>query len=164
MLMEQHHGPRAARDNGAYLDRYWGNMPSMAWINMDDCTLPIYFYVPDGKGWFTLMRGQFLLAIDTRSTCILGYALIPERGYNARVIRTLITHVCDEYGLPTKGFYFERGIWECSRILKGVKDGDAALGWQETERGLTEFGLVFKHAIRARSKPVERVRERCRIR
>jgi hypothetical protein len=157
MLMEQHHGPRAARDNGAYLDRCWDGVPSLAWWNMDDATLPLYVYVPDGKGWFTLMRGQFLLTIDTRSTCILGYALMPERNYNARVIRTLITHVSDEHGLPTRGFYFERGIWECSRILKGVKDSDVPFTWEETERGLREFGLEFKHAIRARSKPVERV-------
>src|SRR5207245_575223 len=108
------------RDNGAYIERYWEAVPAMAWYCMDDATLPIYFYIPDGNGWFTLLRGQFLLAIDTRTTCILGYALMPERSYNARVIRSLVTRVCDEYGLPRKGFYFERGIWENSKILKGA--------------------------------------------
>jgi len=156
MVEENHHGPRGTRDNGAYIERYWGSTPSYAWYCMDDCTLPILFWVPDGKGWFTLMRGQFLLAIDTRSTCILGYALMPERNYNARAIRTLITHIADEYGLPTRGFYFERGIWKDAKILTGAK-GDAPLDWIEVERGLTEFGLVFKHTIRARSKPIERV-------
>jgi hypothetical protein len=157
MLMEQHHGERGARDNGAYVNRYWENVPSLAWYCADDATLGIYFHVPDDKGWFTLMRGQFLVVIDTRSTCILGYALMPERSYNARVIRTLITRVCDQHGLPRRGFLFERGIWESSRILKGATGNDVPLEWQEVERGLTEFGLVFKHAIRARSKPVERV-------
>jgi hypothetical protein len=155
MMKPNHHGPKQTRDSGAYVSRYWDKVPSMQWYCMDDATLPIYFYVPDGKGWFTLMRGQFILAIDTRSTCILGYALIPERNYNARVIRTLLTHIFDEYGLPDKGFYFERGIWESAKILKG--DSEAAIDWPGVERGLTEFGLIFKHAIRARSKPVERV-------
>ena len=157
MLMEQHHGPRGARDNGAYVDRYWGNTPALAWYCMDDVTLPVYFYVPDGKGWFTLMRGQFLLAIDARSTCILGYALMPQPGYNARVIRTLVTHICDGHGQATIGFYLERGLWMNSRILKGATNQDTPMDWQETERGLTEFGFKFKHAIRARSKPIERV-------
>lgn len=156
-LLAQHHGERGARDNGAYVSRYWGLVPSGDWYCMDDATLPIYFYVPDGKGWFTLMRGQFLLTIDARSTCILGFALMPERNYNARVIRTLITKVADEYGLPRRGFYFEQGIWKSSKILKGETSDDVPLDWLEVEKGLTEFGLTFKHAIRARSKPVERI-------
>jgi hypothetical protein len=155
VLASDHHGPRGTRDNGAYIDRYWGRVPALAWYCMDDATLPVYFYVPDGNGWFTLMRGQFLLAIDTRSTCILGYALLPERNYNARAIRSLITRVCDQYGLPRRGFYFERGIWEKSKLLKGASG--VPIEWSEIETGLCQFGLVFKHAIRARSKPVERV-------
>jgi hypothetical protein len=156
MLEDNHHGPRRAKLNGAHISRYWGCVPALDWYCMDDATLPIYFYVPDGQGWFTLMRGQFLLAIDTRSTCILGFALMPERNYNARVIRTLITRVCDEYGLPRSGFYFENGIWKDSRILTGDPDA-TPFSWQETELGLREFGLRFMHSRLPRSKPVERV-------
>lgn len=156
MLYDVHRKPRHTRDNGAYIDRYWGAVPSGAWYCADDCTLPVYYIVPDGQGWWTLLRGQFLLMIDARSLCVLGFAMIPEKGYNARVIRTLITNVADEYGLPTRGFYFERGTWENSKILKGVAD-EAAVPSGELELGLREFGLEFKHAIRARSKPVERV-------
>lgn len=156
MLEANHHGPRGTKDNGAYIDRYWGCVPSMAWYCMDDATLPIYWYVPNGKGWFTLLRGQFLLAIDDRSTCILGYALMPERNYNARVIRTLITKICDEYGLPRTGFHFEGGIWKNSKILKGEKD-EIPIEYEEVEQGLLAFGLRFHHSIRARSKPIERV-------
>ncbi len=156
MMNGVHSAPRKARDNGAYLNRYWDCIAAGAWYCADDCTLPIYIYVPDGNGWFTLMRGQFLLMIDTRSTCILGFALIPERGYNSRVIRSLVTRTADVFGLPSDGFYFERGIWRSSRILKGT-DNEAALPWDKVEQGLREFGLRFQHAIRARSKPVERV-------
>jgi hypothetical protein len=155
MTLEQHHGPKGARDNGAWIDRYWGCVPSQRWWCGDDVTLPVYYWVPDGKGWFTLLRGQFLLLIDARSTCILSFALMPEPTYNARVIRTLITTAADEYGLPTKGFYFEKGIWKDAKILTGEKT--LPFEGPEVERGLCEFGLVFQHAIRARSKPVERV-------
>ena len=79
----------------------------MDWLCGDDATLEVYFYVPDGKGWFTLMRGQFLPMIDVRSLRVLGFGLRPEKSYNAAMIRTLITRVCDEHGLPRKGFYFE---------------------------------------------------------
>jgi hypothetical protein len=158
MLRDVHHGPTKTRDNGAYLDRCWDSVAALDWYCADDCTLPVYFYVPDtkAKGGFALMRGQFLLMIDTRSTAILGYALMPERNYNARVIRTLVTRTADTYGLPRQGFYFERGIWKDAKILTGDK-GETAVEWAQAEQGLREFGLRFMHAIRARSKPVERV-------
>ena len=111
---------------------------------------------PKAKCGFTLMRGQFLLMIDTRTTAILGYALMPERNYNARVIRTLITRAADDYGLPRQGFYFEKGIWKDAKILTGDQ-GETDVEWAQAEQGLKEFGLRFMHAIRARSKPVERV-------
>lgn len=156
MLEDDHHGPRRAKLNGAYISRYWDCVPALDWYCMDDATLPIYFHVPDGQGWFTLMRGQFLLAIDSRSTCVLGFALMPERNYNSRVIRTLITRVCDEYGLPRQGFYFEKGIWKDSRILTGDPNA-TPFSWQETELGLKEVGLRFCHSQMPRSKPIERV-------
>jgi hypothetical protein len=128
----------------------------MDWLCADDATLEVYFYVPDGKGWFTLTRGQLLLMIDVRSTRILGYALLPEKSYNARAIRTLITKTCDEHGLPRKGFYFESGIWKSSRLLKGNKN-DTPFSWSEAELGLRALGLKFMHSRLPRSKPVERV-------
>ena len=62
------------------------------------------------------MRGQFLPMIDVRSLRVLGFGLRPEKSYNAAMIRTLITWVCDEHGLPRKGFYFERGIFGPARV------------------------------------------------
>ena len=155
MMADIHHGPRQAKLNGAHLFRDWSNVAPMDWLCADDATLEIYFYIPDGKGWFTLMRGQCLLMIDTRTLRVLGFALQPETNYNSRVIRTLITKICDEHGLPRKGFLFEKGIWKNSRILTG--DAKADSSWPEAELGLRSLGLRFWHSQLPRSKPVERV-------
>ena len=156
MMDDIHHGPRTDKLNGAHLLRNWDSVASMDWFCADDATLEVYFYIPDGKGWFTLTRGQLLLMIDVRTTRILGYALLPERSYNARAIRTLITKTCDEHGLPRKGFYFESGIWKTSRLLKGNQD-ETPFSWSEAELGLRSFGMKFIHSRLPRSKPVERV-------
>lgn len=155
MMEDIHHGPRQDKLNGAHLLRDWSGVAPMDWLCADDATLEVYFYIPDGKGWFTLMRGQCLLMIDTRTLRVLGYALHAETNYNARVIRTLITKVCDEHGLPRKGFLFENGIWK-SRILKGSAEA-GPFSWSETELGLRSLGLRFWHSRLPRSKPVERV-------
>jgi hypothetical protein len=156
MLADNHLGPRTARLNGAHLFRDWSNVASMDWLCADDATLEVYFYVPDGQGWFTLTRGQLLLMIDVRTTRILGYAMLPEKHYNARAIRTLITKVADEHGLPRRGFYFERGIWQKSSLLKGDPNA-VPFSWGEAEVGLRGLGLRFVHSRLPRSKPVERV-------
>ncbi len=153
MLEDIHHGPRQDKLNGAHISRDWSAVHSLDWFQADDATLPIYYFEPDGNGWFNLMRGQTLLMIDLRSTRILGFVLISERTYNAAAIRTLTTKVCDEYGLPARGFYYENGIWKSSKLLKG--SADDALSWGETEMGLREFGLKFRHARLPRAKPVE---------
>lgn len=155
-MYDQHHGPRQARLNGPHINRDWSAVHSLDWFQADDFTFPIYFRAPDGNGGWTYMRGQVLLMIDLRSTRILGFLLLSERNYNARAIRTLITKVCDEYGLPRKGFYFENGIWKKSKIITGAKDAPP-MSWGETEMGLREFGLKFVHAQLPRGKPVERV-------
>jgi len=155
-LDDIHHGSRQAQLNGAHISRDWSGVASGDWYQADDCTLPIYYSEPDGKGWFRLLRGQLLLMIDLRSTCILGYALLSDRNYNSLAIRTLITRTCDEHGLPRKGFYFERGIWQTSRLLKGDQRA-GAFSWPEAEKGLYDLGLRFIHARLPRAKPVERV-------
>jgi hypothetical protein len=163
MLEDIHHGPRQAKLNGAHISRDWSKVKAMDWYQADDCTLPVYYYEPDNSGWFTLWRGQCLLMIDLRSTCILGYTLLSSRSYNSFSIRTLITKVCDEHGLPRKGFYFERGIWESSKLLKGSRrpapprGAEDGLSDAETEGGLRDLGLKFVHSNLPRSKPVERV-------
>ena len=155
LLEDIHHGPRQAKLNGAHISRDWSNVPAGDWYQSDDATLPLYYFVPDGRGWFTLMRGQFLPMIDLRSTCILDFVLLSERNYNALSIRSLITKVCDKYGLPRRGFAFENGIWRSARILKGASDTLPSQG--EVEMGLRSLGLEFQHATLPRVKPIERV-------
>lgn len=155
MLEDIHHGPRQAKLNGAHIFRDWSKVYSLDWMQGDDFTYPVYFKTAGEDGQAVLMRGQTLLMIDLRTTRILGFVLIPETSYTANAIRTLITRVADEYGLPREGFYFEHGTWQ-AKLLAGERNKEA-LSWPETQQGLKEFGLRFKHAGLPRAKPVERV-------
>lgn len=158
IVRDIHHGPRTAKLNGAYITRDWSTVAAGDWYQADDVTLNNYYYAPDGKGCLVLMRGQVLLMIDVRSTCIIGFAILDSRNYTAHAIRTLITRTCDDHGLPRKGFYFEGGIWENSKLLKGESQvSDDELTWTESEGGLRDLGLRFVHSRNPRSKPVERV-------
>jgi hypothetical protein len=155
LLRDIHHGPRAAQLGGAFVSRDWSNVSSGDWYCADDWTFNAYALAPDRRA---LIRVQVLFMIDVRSTMILGFAVIDERNYNAHAIRSLVTRICDEHGLPRRGFYFERGIWKTSRLLKG--DSAVAteeLTWTESEGGLRDLGLEFVHAKLPRAKPVERV-------
>ena len=162
MLKPHRIGSRAADSSTAWLSRDWSAVPSMFAITMDDLTAPVYFHTRDKAGKVILTRGQVLMAVDCRSMRILGFSLQPDRNYNSHVIRTLITRICSERGLP-KIFYFERGIWMSSKLIKGnalgreMRDAGEPFSWPECEHGLSEFGVKFIHAIRPRSKLVERV-------
>ncbi len=151
-------GKQAVDDITASLQRDYSKLASMAVVNADDFTMPVYFHVPDGKGWFTLTRGQCLIFLDVRSWRIIGYSLQPDRNYNSLVIRTLMNRVCRDWGIPG-AWYFERGIWKRSLLVSGR----APAGWSdglsstEAQTGWEKFGVRFIHAKRARTKPVERV-------
>src|ERR1700736_5170230 len=129
MLSDQHHGPRRAKLNGAYINRDPSTYNSGDWFQADDCTLPNYYYTESDEG-FALVRGQFLAMCDVRTTFILGYVLIPERNYTAHHIRNLTTIVADTYGLPRRGFYYENGMWRTARLLHGRRD---EINWFQTE-------------------------------
>jgi len=126
---------------------------SLQCISGDDFTLNTYFFVPDGKGWFQLTRGQVILFIDFRSLRILGWALEPRKSYSSLTIRSLCTHILGEFGVP-EILYFERGMWKSATLLKGKTD---PFDFTEISQGLREFGVKFIHAIRPRTKAVERV-------
>ena len=145
-------------DATAHLARDYSKLASMEIINADDFTFPVYCYISDGDGWFNLMRGQCLLMLDVRSWKVIAWSLQPERNYNSLVIRTLMNHVCTGWGIPGT-WYFERGIWQNSHVVKGtVPPGwNDALSWLEAKIGWENLGVKFQHAIRARTKPVERV-------
>ncbi|HEV2329371.1 MAG TPA: hypothetical protein VGY56_11350 [Verrucomicrobiae bacterium] len=151
-------GKQAIDDITASLRRDYTKLASMAVISADDFTMPVYFYVPDGNGWFTLTRGQCLIFLDARSWRIIGYSLQPERNYNSLVIRTLMNRVCSEFGIPGT-WYFERGIWKRSLLVNGrVPTGwSDALSPTDVKTGWETFGVKFVYAKRARTKPIERV-------
>ena len=153
LVEDIHRGPRQAKLNGAYISRDWSKVLPGDWYQADDCTLPVYYWEEGKDGRPHAIRGQFLLMIDCRTQRALTFALHSERNYNARVIRGLILRTHDIYGLPREGFYFERGIWESSRLVKGAAD---EVPTEETELGLREW-CRFVHARLPRSKTVERV-------
>ena len=153
ILTVMHRGPRAFDSIKGHVTRSYDGISSLQCISGDDFTLNTYFYVPDGKGWFDLTRGQVILFIDFRSLRILGWALEPRKSYSSLTIRSLCTHVFGEFGVP-EILYFERGIWKSATLLKGKTE---PFGFAEISQGLREFGITFKHAIRPRTKVVERI-------
>ena len=147
-------GRKAIDDATAPLRRCYDKLRSMTVVNADDFTMPVYCWLPDG----TITRGQVLIFIDIRSRRVLHYTLLPTRSYDSLAIRSCMTAVCRAFGVPPVWLY-ERGIWESSKIVKAV----APLNWrvarspEEASFGWEQFGSRFIHAIRARSKPVEKV-------
>jgi hypothetical protein len=153
ILTVMHRGPRAFDSIKGHVTRSYDGISSLQCISGDDFTLNTYFYVPDGKGWFQLTRGQVILFIDFRSLRILGWALEPRKSYSSLTIRSLCTHVFGEFGVP-EILYFERGLWKSATLLKGKTN---PFDFTEISQGLREFGIKFIHAIRPRTKAVERV-------
>jgi hypothetical protein len=153
MRMKRHQ--RSASDLVPHVTRTYEGIASGAVFNADDFTMPVYFTVPNRDGWFDLVRGQLLVFIDLRSSKIIGWSFQQDPAYSSLVIRSLCTHIFSELCLP-KVLYFERGIWQRSTLITG-SNPDGAMPWAEVKQGLHEFGIEFVHAIRPRSKPVERV-------
>lgn len=150
-------GKKAKDDATPSLQRDYSRLHSMAVLTADDFTMPVYMFVPDGKGWWTLTRGQCLLVIDVRSLKIIAFSLQPERNYNALVIRTLMNQTCRRWGLP-RVWYFENGIWRKSHLVKGPpREWSEAKSWGELKPGWERLGVEFIHAKKARSKPAELV-------
>ena len=155
-MLAFHRSDRQAKLNGPYMQRDWDGVFAGDYFSSDDITLPIYYYVSDGKGWFELTRGQFLPLIDVRSKRILDFVLIDGKSYNAAAIRSLINKTGMRFGLPRKGFHFERGIWADATLL----GGGSALPWEETEQTFADrLGIRIIHSLpgNARAKIVENV-------
>ena len=89
-------------------------------VQTDDFTIPVYFYVPDGEGWFRRPGGQCLIAIDVRSQRVLSWVLIPAEQYNALSIRTLLHGLSKSMAFPSAciwnvGFGSGPGLWPAPR-------------------------------------------------
>lgn len=150
-------GKKAVDDATPSLRRSRENLRSMQVLTADDFTMPVYCFVPDGKGWWQLTRGQVLLMIDCRSLKIIGWSLQPERNYNSLVIRTLMNRTCAQWGLP-HAWLFENGIWKNARLVKGApREWSEGKSWAALKPGWEKLGVKFIHAKRARSKPAELV-------
>ena len=149
-------GKKAIDDVTASIERDYSGLRSMSVVTGDDFTLNNYFYVPDGAGWYNLVRGQCLMFMDCRSLRILARSLQPEPNYCGLVIRTLQNDLTRKWGLPDC-WYFERGIWQRSKLVKNAAPvhWSAALSAAETEVGWEAIEVRFVHATRARSKPAE---------
>lgn len=148
-----HRGEHHHRMRGAYVTRDYSQMAAGDWFQGDDVTLNHYFWALDEDGIPRAMRGQCLVFIDCRTNYILGYALICDRVYTARQIRQTILNIHDTYGLPRRGFYLERGIWQ-AKMIAGEKGTEIPL--VETEQGLARY-CEIKQATNPRAKVVERV-------
>lgn len=150
-------GKKAKDDATPSLERNYSKLHSMDVVTADDFTMPVYMFVPDGKGWWILTRGQVLLMIDVRSLKIIAYSLQPERSYNALVIRTLMNKSCRAWGLP-RVWYCENGIWRNAHLVKGPpREWSEGKSWGELKPGWERLGVKFIHAKKARSKPAELV-------
>lgn len=137
------------------IERDWNALPSLQVFSADDLTACVVFYVENEDGTHKLIRGQVLVFEDYSTGMMLGYSLQPEGQYNARVIRSLFTHVCSKYGVPT-GLYFENNIWRRSVLMKGSRADALNLTQAEVTRGLEDFGIRFIHTKHPWSKPIEK--------
>jgi hypothetical protein len=157
-LYPHHLGPRHARLMGACMRRDWSQVPSGAMYSSDDHTLDIYYYVPDGQGWFLIMRGQFLPVIDVRSKKILDFVLIDAPTYTGFAIRSLFKRVGLRFGLP-EIWHLECGLWLRSNMIGrgGIARGPSLT---ELEQNFAErVGTRTIHALpgNARAKVIENV-------
>lgn len=152
-LKARHRGPREHKLRGAHHTRDWSRVAAGDWFQSDDLTPPVYFLKASDQGKVELTRGQFLPMIDEATTYILGFVLIQQASYNSISIRSLITTVCSEHGLPRRGFAFERGIWKSSRLIAGDRNADLD---QIADTGLRRLGMRLRHALLPRAKVIER--------
>lgn len=163
-LKAEHIGPREGQLRGPKVDRDWSGMPSGVQAQSDDCTLPVYFWIPDENGLpvtdpdngnkVLMTRGQFLPWIDTRTGFIYCFQLLPKPSYSSQDIMRGVIHLHDEYGLPEE-LYFERGIWERSLLISGRQSDMPSLA--DRAFGLADLGIKVIHALDPSAKIVERV-------
>jgi hypothetical protein len=152
-LMPLHRGEREFALRGPYVPQDYSQLAAGQAYQLDDITLPIVFWDhdPEAPGGIFFGRGQWILAIDVRSLRALGHALHSAKVYNMRIVRSLLLHVHDGFGLP-ESLILERGMWRTAKIIKGDE-----LDMTHTEQGLREFGVTFHHRTKPRGKIIERV-------
>jgi hypothetical protein len=159
--IDQYKGEREARLKGPAIPRDWSDTLPGDYLSGDDTTLNHPFSTPNEEGGQNILRGEFLLLNDLRTGFPLDHQLIAGH-YNGRHIVSGLARVHDSVGLPRKGGYWEKGVWE-SRWMLGVPKKQS-VHWRETELRLRGAGFDMgalndfeqRHAISPRSKPIER--------
>lgn len=155
MCLPLRRGPWQARMRGPYTQRDWSEVRPGDWFCADDVTYNHYFreQLPDGR--WRLLRGECLLMCDLRTGYPIEFLLIAGH-YNGEHVRSLALKAHDRVGLPRKGFYFERGVWN-SRMVVGERNQGTPVHWREAENGLAsaEMSLEVRHATTPRAKPIE---------
>ena len=159
--IDQYRGESEARLRGPAAPRNWSDTLPGDYLSGDDTTLNHPFSTPNEQGGLDIKRGEFLLLNDLRTGFPLDHQLISGH-YNGRHIVSGIARVHDSVGLPRKGGYWEKGVWE-SRWMLGVPKKHS-VHWRETELRLRAAGFDMgplaefeqRHAISPRSKPIER--------
>jgi hypothetical protein len=165
------------RERTVPLELDYSGIYSMDCIVGDDFTWPILFRVPDGNGWWRLIRGQDILVSDFRSLRILGAAFRPEEQYNALTIRSIFVRICEQHGIP-KMLLREGGMWRSAKLINGLASpisGNRALSearmrhelarrgiqWRDIKEGMIQdlsgLRIKFREAFKAQAKPIERV-------
>jgi hypothetical protein len=88
-----------------------------------------------------MTRGQFIFLHDERSRRILDFIIIPERGFSAGNVRSLMRAVCLKYGLPRKGFVLENGkVFRHAALVSG------AVSWGEVKTSFAQrLGIEIHH-------------------
>ncbi len=147
-----HRGPHEAKMRGPHIPRDWSGVQPGDWFSGDDVTWNNYFYFYDDAGQLHIERGECLLLHDLRTGYLLDFILIAGK-YNSRHIRGLILKAHDRFGLPHRGFYFERGVWK-ARIITDIAAKESN-HWRETESGLAAYNLQVRHATTPRAKAIE---------
>jgi hypothetical protein len=150
-LQPAHQGTKTVRFKSPRVRRDWSGLDAGVLTQSDDLTTPILCYVPDGLGWYDLIQPQMLPFVDVRSLYIHIDGLLPKPTYSSLDIRRQIIRMHDQFGLTD--FYFERGIWKRSLLIKG-RDGKEVPP-EELIPGLDSLGVKLSHALHPSAKVIE---------
>lgn len=148
------HSERALQLAGPHIHRVWSDVQPGDWFNADDVTWNHYYRIPVPGGW-DVIRGECLFLTDLRTGYPIDYLLIAGH-YNSGHIRRLMLRGHDSVGLPSRGFYLERGVW-AARMITGKIKVAGELNWSHTYTGLAGLNppRIVRQAWLPRAKPIE---------
>ncbi len=138
-------GDRAANKMTPAMSLTFEGLHSMDMLCGDDKTVDIYVPVPDGKGWYEMIRPQMLLFVDVKSMFIVSRVIIPRPQYSALTVWGGYKQAFLKWGL-TKWIQREGGIWRKAKLvntLAAVGRREMAHSQPEIEFGLSRKGTRF---------------------